>query len=466
MTWGSFLTRSLSLILVLPLVLTRLSTEELAVWYLFSTVIGLQSLADTGFSPTFARVIAYAMGGSRDFKDLRNATKVQGTGQPDWEIMERICSTMRVVYRRLTFLSMSLLTIIGTWAMIKPISATKEPTSAWLAWGIILLSSTINIQGNIYTSYIQGVNKIALLQRWAMFTSLGSISTSFLVIISGGRLLELVIANQSWLMLNILRNRWLCRTVEGGCFQKFIGRAIDKEVFDSVWPSAVRSGVGLLMGNGISQASALIYAQVGSAGGVASYLLALRLMSMVTQFCKAPFYSKLPTLARLRSEGKLAEQVQIAKRGMSLTYWLYVVGFIGLGIFAAPLLKLLGSNAEFVSPLLWVFIGLSLFAERYGGMHIQLYSTTNHIIWHIANGVSGVIYLLTCLALFKSIGVYAFPLASLAGYLGFYCWYSAQHSYKAFGLNFWSFERSTMLMPFIGVLIYCIGVSMLSLMDI
>jgi hypothetical protein len=101
-------------------------------------------------------------------------------------------------------------------------------------------------------------------------------------------------------------------------------------------------------------------------------------------------------------------------------------------------------------------MGLSMFAERYGAMHIQLYSTTNHIIWHIANGVSGVIYLIVVLILFKQIGVYSFPLGTLISYLGFYCWYSAMHSYRAFGLDFWTFERSTMLILFIFVLFYVI----------
>ena len=165
-------------------------------------------------------------------------------------------------------------------------------------------------------------------------------------------------------------------------------------------------------------------------------------MQMISQFSQAPFYSKLPVLARLRSEGNLEKQIQVAKWGMTLAYWTYVAGFIGIGLLATPLLRLIGSNAEFVSPLLWGIMGLSMFAERYGAMHINLYSTTNHIINHIANGVAGIIYLVVSLTLFRTIGVYAFPLGTLTGYLGFYCWYSAMHSYKAFGLNFWDFDRS------------------------
>lgn len=465
MTWGSFVTRSLSLILVLPLLLTRLSTAEILLWYIFSTIIGLQMLADVGFSPTFSRVIAYAMGGASaaELQHFRSIKQVINQVHPNWQTIEQICSTMRLVYLRLTGISIFLLATLGTLAIVKPISATANLTSAWIAWGVILLASTVSLLGNTYSSYLQGINQIALLRRWEILTSLGAIATSIVILLLGGRLLALVIANQGWLVLNILRNRWLCQLVEEGRFQKFTIQKINQTIFDAVWPSAWRSGIGVFMSYGLVQLSGIFYAQVGSVSGVASYLLALRLIQVVSQFCQAPFYSKLPLLARLRCEGKLEQQLSVAKRGMVLSYWTYVVGFIGLGIFTTPLLRLIGSNTEFVSPLLWGCMGLSIFAERYGAMHIQLYSTTNHIIWHTANGVAGIIYLAVSLTLFHQIGVYAFPLGTLAGCLGFYCWYSAKYSYQAFSLNFWSFERSVMLVPLGVIVIYLAGTLLISI---
>jgi len=103
-------------------------------------------------------------------------------------------------------------------------------------------------------------------------------------------------------------------------------------------------------------------------------------------------------------------------------------------------------------------MGLAFFVERYGAMHLQLYSTTNHIIWHIANGIAGSIYILISLLLFKLVDVYAFPLGLISGYLGFYSWYSAIYSYRAFKLNFINFERHTVLAPLCIMICYLIGV--------
>ena len=116
------------------------------------------------------------------------------------------------------------------------------------------------------------------------------------------------------------------------------------------------------------------------------------------------------------------------------------------------------SNIIFVSPLLWVLMGYAFFAERYGAMHLQLYSVTNHIIWHIVNGISGLIYIFVSFLLFPFINIYAFPLGILIGYLSFYCWYSAKRSYGVFNLNFVNFESHTVLKPFIVLSTYSLAV--------
>ncbi len=265
----------------------------------------------------------------------------------------------------------------------------------------------------------------------------------------------LVIAHQGWQLLSILLNCWLSGVVENGHFKGFTrGRKKNKKVFDAVWPSAWRSGVGMFMSYGLIQASGIMYAQVGSAARVASYLLGLRLIRTVSSFSQAPFYSKLPVLARLCAEGNLAQQVHIAKRGMALSYWTYVLGFIALGLFASPLLTLIESNASFPAPLLWSLLGLGVFAERYGAMHLQLYSTTNHIIWHIVTAVSGTIFIVSSIILFPICDSLAFPLAIIAANIGFYSWYSAMHSYKYFHLTFVKYESLTSLMPAIILVLF------------
>src|SRR5688572_5318811 len=83
-TWGSTGTRFLSLVLVLPLLLRNLVPAEIAVWYLLSTIISLQGLADLGFAPTFTRLIAYGMGGARELGSAPQSSKTGQASEPNW----------------------------------------------------------------------------------------------------------------------------------------------------------------------------------------------------------------------------------------------------------------------------------------------------------------------------------------------------------------------------------------------
>jgi hypothetical protein len=59
----------------------------------------------------------------------------------------------------------------------------------------------------------------------------------------------------------------------------------------------------------------------------------------------------------------------------------FALGFVFLGILGKPLLQFIGSNADFPYPVLWAIMGLAMFAERYGAMHIQLRKTHSLLLY-------------------------------------------------------------------------------------
>ncbi len=456
MTWLNFSTKILSTVLVLPLILKNFIASEISLWYLFSSIIVIQLLCDFGFNSSFVRVFSYGLGGVKK-DELRIINKKNAISfTPDYHTIELAWYAMKYVYSRLSIAVFILYVLFGTYMLYKPINNLPNPIIGYYCWSIIVFSSIFQFYGNIYYNYLEGMNKIALVNRWGSIFSLLTILSSFLVLIFHGSLLSLVIVIQSWSFVNIIRNRYLSRKIEKGLLKKFINPVIDKDVLSSIWNSAWRSAIGVIMSNVVIQASGLIFAQIGNVSDVASYLFSFRLISTVSSFSLAPFYSKIPNLSRLRAEGKIDEMIIYAQKGMRLTYFSFLLGFISIGFSADFLLKLIGSHAHFASPLLWILMGLGFFIERYGAMHIQVYSTTNHIIWHIANGVTGTLYLILSFGLIKYIGVYAFPLAMIVSYLSFYSWYSASNSYKSIGVSFFAFESKAVLVPALILLAYII----------
>jgi hypothetical protein len=354
---------------------------------------------------------------------------------------------MNVLYRRITLITTVIMMVAGTLLLRRPIVQTNIQTQAWISWGVVVLTSVLTIFGSKFSTAIQGLDRIATLKRWDILRSFGEILTLGLILLISGNLLTLVIASQIWKVIGVGFNYFLCRNEQEGVYSNHKDWDLDSEIFQSVWPSAWRSGVGRFMSYGLTQASGLIFAQVGVSQDVATYLISLRLIQTVVDFSRAPFYSKLPKMANLFAQNKQEELIILAKRGMILAYWTFVAGFVVFGLIGAPLLNLIGSNAPFASSMLWIVLGIGFFIERYGAMHIQLYSTTNRINWHIANGVTGTLYLVTSMLLLGTVGILAFPLAQIISNLGFYAWFSAYYSYRTFKMNFWKFEAQTSLSP-------------------
>ena len=89
-----------------------------------------------------------------------------------------------------------------------------------------------------------------------------------------------------------------------------------------------------------------------------------------------------------------------------------------------------GTNISFPDLTLWLLFGIGGLIERFGAMHIQVYSLTNHIVWHIANGISGALFLVTSFLLVPHIGTFGFAAGIIIANVGFYSWYSARYSYQ------------------------------------
>jgi len=446
----SYTAQTAGLVLVLPLVLKNFSNAEISVWLLFSSFIALQNLADFGFKNTFSRGISFAMGGAEKIIVYKSAQNLYPEKPANWDLIEKIITTSKAVYLKISILVFFLMSTVGTIALLRPISLLNHNIWAFSAWGVIVIVSSIRFYGNIFLVYLEGTNQIPLLKRWEALTFLGGVISSFIVLLAKGGLFELVLANQIWVLVAVIRNKFLCNYILDNKYKNFSqSNRINKEIFSSIWPAAWRSGIAGLMNFGIISLSGIFYAQIGSRESVSSYLLAIRLLDGIRGFSMAPFYSKLPKLARLRAEGKINELIHTSQRGMKISHLVFIILVILVGISADYILYFISSKTNFVTPLLWILLSSAYFFHRYGAMHMQLYLTTHHVVAHIADSTAGLIFLFTSLILFSFIEVYAFPIGMILGYLGFYSWYSAKYSLQSIKMNFWDFEKEVLLIPVI-----------------
>jgi hypothetical protein len=169
-----------------------------------------------------------------------------------------------------------------------------------------------------------------------------------------------------------------------------------------------------------------------------------------------PFYAKIPALTQLRAQHRLHDLRRMAARAMRRAHWTYVLGFVAVGAAGAEFVRLVGSTVAFIPTPLWVMFGTVTFAERYGAMHLLLYSTTNHVVAHLAIGIMVLVYAALATLLFHPLDWYGFAIAYAVANLTIVVPYAARLSYRSIGVRGLDFEREVGLAPAAVVLGYAL----------
>ena len=422
MTWMNQFSRILSIVVVLPLILNRFSKEDVALYFLLVSGIALQMLLSGGLVSSFSRYVSYALAGAslEDLKRGRFVSEGVSGDEPSEEVVAYIRGTMRRVFGICALVSFFLGGLVGTALLYRPIQYSTSLTESYLAWAVILLVSGISLYGMRFNTVLQGANQIALEQRWFAFFSALSTISGITVLFCGGGLLALVVSNQFWLVVGYFRFKRLeSRVLMQNAYAEQHD-AYNRELFDSVWSPAWRSMVGIFLLNGMMHISGFIYAQILQPSILASYLLGIRLVSGIAQVSRPPFYSKIPRFNHLRALGKIGELRRLATVSMFYSHSIYVGGVIGLGLVGQRSVELIGSGTDFPETVLWVTLSLVFLLERYGAMHLQIYTTTNHVIWHTATAVTGSVAIILTFALLPILNEFSFPVAMIVGHLSYY----------------------------------------------
>jgi hypothetical protein len=239
----------------------------------------------------------------------------------------------------------------------------------------------------------------------------------------------------------LLARRALKRVAGGAGARNFDGLVL-REVLPRAW----RGGVGVLLHLGVMHALTASVGRLEPPATAASYLLAYNLVRAVDQLAQAPFYTKVPMLSRMRAQGAPGLRAA-AGLSMRATFWLLAAGLVGTALFAPSVLHWIGSRTAFVEPCVFAALAGSIFLERYGATHLNVFMTTNRVVIHVANGIAGLLTIALAYLLYRHMGLIGIPLASLLANAVWYAPYCAMKSRLVLGGEVLAFERATSIGP-------------------
>ncbi len=330
-------------LLLLPLVLHLLAPPELAVWYVFLALGALANLADFGFSAAVTRVYSFLWAGADDFE-------TEGLGPPsehrtpNYAKIRELHAAVRVVYFRVALAGVSLLLVIGTLCLIRPIQAMANPAFGWLSWAGLMAFTGYSLATNYWPVACQGTNRVRQLQLCELVSGLVYVVAAAVFLTAGWGLSAMVAA----IALRSLISREICRRV----YIQTVPQVHDRpetgatSMIQRILPNAKKFGILSLGGYLTQNAHVLVCSHFLGSQITASYGLTNQLVTFILGFSTLWLTVKWPEITVLRTQGRLEEMGILFARRLAATLISFVVMGILLLVGGSKLLEWKGTQTQ------------------------------------------------------------------------------------------------------------------------
>ena len=439
MTWTNYFTVFLHGVIITPLTLKYLSSPDYSFWALQQTIIGLALLADSGFGQTTQRAVSFFYeGASRLPKTLEDYKSFdEKSGEPNKEKLMALLSTSSRIHSFLTILVVTVISSIGFLSLQNVISMSDNPDMLKLSFGVMILISIVAIQNMKWTSFMKGIRKIALLQRYSTIMNLFKTLSFFIIILINPQVIyfiSVLLVSSSigffFFRSNVLKwfkERKITR------YPKFF----DKEIFDSMWTSTWRMGISQ-WGYFFSKfGTDLIIAQLRNAPLIAGYLFTKKILQFIRKLSEATVQARLPEHYSKMAVKKYREVKQKLSADIFLTGFLQVFGYTAFALLAVPLFNVLDIDKGLVPVFVFIVMALTEFLDSYSWIHGTIYVSTNHVPFMIPTVINGTVILLLSYLVMNNWGILGIIVIKFLVQLGFINWYAP---YLNLNLLNWKFK--------------------------
>lgn len=333
-------------IIILPMVLRMLSTEEIGLNYLMLTVGSLVALFDFGFAPQFGRNITYIFSGAKELKK-ENIEIVSETSDIDYKLLATMIKTAKSVYRILAFSVFLLMITLGSLYIYHVTNGFSNVENSFMIWVIYSLSTFFNIYYIYYNSLLTGRGLVMESKKAIVLSKIVYIALAFLLLNMGWGLIGLSIAN----LISPFANRYISyyyfftKDLKLKLSQFNIDKKEKVKLFRIIWHNSKKLGLVFIGAYAITKLSMFLAGLFLSLEEVASYGLMIQLVGIISTISSTLFYTYNPFFASLRVKLENDRLIKTFALTMNVYYILFIMGTLSL-IFIIPwLLTLLGSNA-------------------------------------------------------------------------------------------------------------------------
>lgn len=401
-------------LIVLPLVLRLLPSQEVGLWNIFLTIGSIATLLDFGFSNAFARNITYIFSGVKELKAEGYIAVDQNDLSIDYGLLRSVINAMRRYYGILAG-AFLLLFILASPLYLRSVLEKYNGNVhvVWVAWFTYGTLVAYQLYTYYYGALLTGRGFVKKNMQIVVAAQSARIIITAIFLLNGLGLLSLVVG----MFISDIINRTLS-------YLAFYDKEIKIQIKQStampvraimkiMTPNAIKIGLTSVGGFLINKAVILIAPLYLSLTDIASYGTTKQFIDLIASIGSIWFTTYYPKMTLYRVNNEIDGVKRLYTKSKIFLIGSFIVMGVGLMVVGPPVLQLIHSKTHLLSDaMIFVFLIIG-FLETNHGISGALLLTKNEVPFVKASLLSGagtVILLLFGLK-FTSLGIWSMLLA-------------------------------------------------------
>lgn len=403
-----------SSILILPIVLRSLPSEQIAFWVIFSTITSLVALFDFGFGPSFTRNISYVFSGSKEIKSIGFETVSSSSSDVDYSLLKQLIVAMKFFYFRLSIIVFFVISIAGTiYIQSLLLNFKGSQVEIYLTWFFVCITSAYSIYSSYYESLLLGKGMIMQAKKIQLLAQILFIFFSGIALLNEWGISSVFIAQ----LLSLLLTRYL---LFRAFFTPYIKKKLESgnikishDVLNKIKPNSVKVGITTLGGFLVTRSAVFIGAKYLTLDEVAMYGISVQIIRIISILSSVTIATYLPKIVQLITVGDIPSIKAIYIKAV----WIQIITFSFGALFTIlcgnTALEYLKSETHLLPPSLLFLAFVIFYFEANQALAGNIILTSNEVPFFKASLFAG---LFTVVILFiflevQGLGVCALILA-------------------------------------------------------
>ncbi len=391
-----------SSVLLLPVILHVMPSEEVGIWTIFASVSSIVALMDFGFNPSFARNLTYIFSGVQELRK-EGIQDISGIdAKINYGLLKGTINAMRWFYSRISFLFFFLLSIGGTFYISVLLKKYEgNTTNVYVAWAILVIINSYSLYTQYYESLLLGKGLIGKLKKVTIIAQIAYLGVAAVLIYSRYGLVAIVLAQFVSLLISRISFHLIF-------FDKSITDSLKKvipvdknSIIKSIYPNAVKVGMTFLGGFLVSRSALFFGSLVLSLNELASFGISIQLVQILSSVSGIYTQTYLPKISYFRVGKNLSAIKEIYITGFIIFFLIFLSGGAFLIIFGNVALEIINSRTFLINSFPLLIVLLISFLEMNHGLAGNILMTGNEVPFFKHSLLAGAVTMIQLLLLFN-----------------------------------------------------------------